>query len=152
MRQDGIERRLVEADAQCRAQGLRLTAGRRLALRTLLEAGRPLGAYAIQHALADQGRAVAPAMVYRWMGFLVEGGLVHRLERLNAYVACANPGRGHPAQFLICHDCGRVTEINDDRLEEVVRDVAEARGFLVAGGSMEIIARCPSCRHGGGCA
>lgn len=150
--QQSIEHRLAEADAQCRAQGVRLTSGRRLALRILLEAGRPLGAYAVQHAMAERGRMATPAMVYRWMGFLIDGGLAHRLERLNAYVACAHPGRGHPSQFLICQDCGRVTEITDLRLEEAVRETAEAHGFAVTGGSIEIIVRCPAHLHGGGCA
>ncbi len=146
MGQSGIEGRLTEADARCRQHGKRLTQGRRLALRILLEAGRPLGAYAIQHALAERGRMVAPAMVYRWMAFLVDGGLVHRLERLNAYMACTHPTLGHAAQFLVCQDCGHVTEISDDRLERMVGKLAQERGYGVVGGSVEIIARCPACR------
>lgn len=152
MEEDVIEHRLAVADAQCRARGVRLTAGRRMALRVLLEARRPLGAYAIQHKLSEAGRSAAPAMVYRWMAFLVDAGLVHRLERLNAFVACAHPGKSHPLQFLVCRDCGRVTEIEDETLETVVRDVAETRGYAVSGGSMEILVRCPACLSGGGCA
>lgn len=147
-----VEQRLTDAETQCRARGARLTSGRRLALRILLEAGRPLGAYAVQSAMADLGRVATPAMVYRWMGFLIDEGLAHRLERLNAYVACAHPGRGHPSQFLICQDCGRVTEITDPRLEDAVRETAEAHGFAVTGGSVEILVRCPAHLHGGGCA
>jgi Fe2+ or Zn2+ uptake regulation protein len=54
----------------------------------------------------------APITVYRALDFLMENGLVHRIESRNAFLACAHD---HDATsmvaFLICERCGSVGEI-----------------------------------------
>jgi hypothetical protein len=69
---------------------------------------RPLSAYTILDQLRDQGFR-APLQVYRALDKLVEFGLVHRLESLNAFVACRHPDcEDHETiAFMICEKCGR---------------------------------------------
>ena len=43
-----------------------------------------------------------PPVAYRALDFLVENGFVHKIERLNAFVACALPGTVHSPAFMIC--------------------------------------------------
>ncbi len=40
----------------------------------------------------------------------MEQGLAHRIERLNAYVACAHPGPVNDPAFMICRSCHKVAE------------------------------------------
>ena len=68
----------------------------------------------------------APPTVYRALGQLTARGLVHRLESLNAFVACAHPRHGEGTAFAICGDCGVVEEFVDS-------DVSAALGALAGG-------------------
>ena len=87
-------------------------------LLTLLRvATRPLTAYALLDGARDAG-VRAPTQVYRALEKLMALGLVHRLDSLNAYVACTQPLTCRPghAAFAICDDCGAVDEFDDAAL------------------------------------
>ena len=59
-------------------------------LRVLRSAKSPMSAYAILGAVQNT-RITAPTTVYRALSRLIADGAVHRLESLNAYVACRAP-------------------------------------------------------------
>ena len=63
--------------------------------------------------------------MYRALDFLLQNGLVHRIESLNAYVGCGEPGEGHSGQFLICRTCHRVAELEDPAISALIVDKAE---------------------------
>ncbi|MFQ5438250.1 MAG: Fur family transcriptional regulator [Paracoccaceae bacterium] len=135
-----------EARRRCLGEGLRLTPIRARVLEILLETHRALGAYDILQRLSAEGMGHQPPMVYRALDFLVGNGLVHRLERLNAFTACATTGAGHEALFLICSDCRRVAETPLDTLANDIDAPAAALGFEVRSRMVEIVGRCPACR------
>ena len=128
------------AEEACRASGRDLTPARRLALEVLLESHAPLGAYDVLARLAEAGLGRQPPVAYRALGFLTEAGLAHRIERLNAYIACAHPGESHEPAFLICRDCGTVAEA------EAGRPVTDPGGFAVEGTVVEAVGLCPGCQ------
>src|SRR6202158_2631430 len=78
------------AEALCAERGQRLTPMRRQVLEVLATSHNPLGAYEIMDRLAGTGPRPAPITVYRALDFLMENGLVHRIESRNAYLACAH--------------------------------------------------------------
>ncbi len=89
-----------------------LTRNQSLVFNALVESDGPLSAYTLLDRLREHGFR-APLQVYRALDKLVEFGMVHRLESLNAFVACAHPhdgcsGHGTVA-FMICNTCGHVT-------------------------------------------
>ena len=86
---------LDAVQAVCDARGLRLTPVRRRVLEILLEGHSALGAYEVLRRLTGEGGAPQPPVAYRALDFLVANGFAHRIERLNAYVACCVPGQGH---------------------------------------------------------
>jgi Fur family zinc uptake transcriptional regulator len=140
---------LAAAEARCADRGVRLTAQRRRVLEMLLEDHAPVGAYDILSRLAAEGRPTAPVAVYRALDFLREHGLAHRLASLNAFVACARPGREHGAQFLICGRCRSVAEIEDGGIARAVRGAAAEAGFAADWPVVEIAGLCPACRETG---
>jgi len=111
---------------------------------------RPRGAYDILEDLATGGKKPAPLTVYRALDFLVEHGLVHRLESLNAFIGCPHPGGGHASQFLVCERCGTATELNDPGVAAAIARSAEALGFEVGRPIVEVRGLCPKYRGGGG--
>ena len=72
---------------------------RRRALEILLKEHRALGAYEVLDGLREPGFGSQPPVAYRALEFLVTHGFAHRVERLNAFIACAHPGKAHAPAF-----------------------------------------------------
>jgi Fur family zinc uptake transcriptional regulator len=149
---------LLERAAEiCAGRGARLTSLRRDVLELILESRAPVGAYDLLDRLRARRGGGAPPTVYRALEFLQEQGLVHRLERLSAFVGCAEtlggpPCHGHDhhtaTQFLICRRCGRVIEIEDRALAEALAAAALREGFALASATVEAEGECAACRVG----
>jgi Fur family zinc uptake transcriptional regulator len=140
----GVDSVLERAEAVCRTRGARLTAQRRRVLEILCRSDRPLGAYEILEAMGGAPGA-APPTVYRALDFLVEQGLVHRIETLHAFVGCNHPDHPHSSQFLICAECGRVRELEDAAVAQSLGTAAAQRGFQATRGVVEVIGTCARC-------
>ena len=136
---------LTGAEATCAARGVQLTPIRRRTLEVLLDAPKALGAYDILDRMTPEGRKKQPPAVYRALDFLTEHGFAHRLEKLNAYVACACPGAAHQPAFLICRSCDRVAE-SPDLTPRRLDDAAAAQGFEIERTVVEAVGLCPACR------
>src|SRR3954467_12679798 len=78
------------AEQVCAVRTQKFTPIRRQVLQALLSSHRPLGAYEVIDELAKSMPRPAPITVYRALDFLMENGLVHRIESRNAYLACAH--------------------------------------------------------------
>lgn len=124
-----------------------LTKNQALVMGALSSAGGPLSAYTILDRLRDDGLR-APLQVYRALDKLVEFGLVHRLESLNAFVACRHPGcDGHQfTAFMICDDCGSVIEIADNALAGRLKGLAQDADFVLEKSTVELRGLCAGCR------
>ena len=139
---------LDRAEALCRQRGARLTPQRRQVLAIVCDAQRPVGAYEILATLRALVPGAAPPTVYRALEFLVQQGLVHRLETLHAFVGCAHPDEPHAGQFLICRTCGAVSELEDALVSRSVQAAAAATGFRTERPVVEISGRCARCSGG----
>src|SRR5919197_1440596 len=140
-----VESALDRAAALCARRGARLTELRRQVLERIWLGHAPVGVYEILGGLHDGQRAAAPPTVYRALDFLIEQGLVHRIESLNAYVGCNCPDRAHVSQFLICARCGTAAELDDCRIAEAVLRRAGELGFAVERQTIEVRGLCPRC-------
>ncbi|WP_205032283.1 Fur family transcriptional regulator [Hwanghaeella grinnelliae] len=132
-------------DAQ---MGTDLTKNQQLVFDALSGADGPLSAYTILDLLRERGFR-APPQVYRALDKLVDIGLVHRLESLNAFVACRHPGcdtHEETIAFAICEDCGKVAEISDDALSDELGQIAGRSGFLLKKSTVELRGICGACR------
>jgi len=135
----------AEAEALIAERGLRLTPMRARVLEILLEEHRALRAYEVLDRLTEEGAARQPPIAYRALEFLTTHGLAHRLEGLNAFIACACPGRRHDAVFLICGPCGTVAELAEPNATDPLRARAAAAGFTATAATVEIDGVCPAC-------
>jgi len=136
---------LSSAETQCEAQGLRLTDMRRRVLELIWHKHTPVKAYDILAQLQKENPRTAPPTVYRAIEFLIDAGLVHRIESLNAYVGCGKPETNHAGQFLICNRCGVVAEMDDPRITRLLDKEAEQLNFKVELQTVEIRSLCPQC-------
>lgn len=127
-----------------------LTRNQSLVLDVLSRAEAPLSAYVILDKLRDQGFR-APLQVYRALEKLLEGGLVHRLESINAFVACSHAagdccrhGHGNVA-FAICNSCGHVMEFHDHEIDSRLAALTASKHFKVEKTTIEIRGLCADC-------
>lgn len=136
---------LDQAAQQCQQRGARFTPIRRRVLEMIAEAPGGLKAYDLLDRLAEEHAAARPPTVYRALEFLIDQGLVHRIESLNAYVACPCPEHAHGFQLLICRLCGRVEELHLDDVNAQLSRRARDLGFRVERQTIELLGHCEAC-------
>jgi len=139
-----LGRALTAAELRCGRLRERLTAPRRRVLQLLLQSDGPMKGYDLIAAFGVDGKPTNPPTVYRALEFLGRVGLVHRLESLNAFVACRLEGLDHRAAFLICDCCGAAQEFEPDFAAEVA--AATQAGYALSSITLEAHGRCAACR------
>lgn len=137
---------LAAAERLCARQGVRLTPIRRRVFELVWSSHAPIGAYDLLRRLSQEHARAAPPTVYRALDFLLAQGLIHRIESLNAFVGCADPGEAHAGQFLICDGCGAAAEMEDQAIDRAISRSAAEHGFAVERKTVEVRGRCPACR------
>lgn len=139
---------LAQVEAYCADAGLQFTPIRRRVLEILLQEHRALGAYDILDRLRAEGLGSQPPVAYRALDFLTKHGFCHRIERLNAFTACAHPGQDHAPAFLICRGCDAVAEAQGRPTEGLLGAAARDAGFSIERAVIEAEGLCPNCQAG----
>ena len=123
-----------------------LTKNQSMVMKVLSKASGPLSAYTILDQLRSKGLR-APLQVYRALDKLVEYGMAHRLESMNAFVACRHPDGESETMvaFAICESCGEVTEITNDKFDSQLHKLAGGAGFNVKKSTVELFGQCEAC-------
>ena len=123
-----------------------LTKNQMLVFEALSGSAQPMSAYVILDQLREAGLR-APLQVYRALDKLIETGLVHRLESLNAFVACAHKHCHDDcaSAFAICEKCGSVTEFSDDGVMERLRSWSGKAKFSPSRMVVEVRGLCAAC-------
>ncbi|MDH3638836.1 MAG: transcriptional repressor [Gammaproteobacteria bacterium] len=142
---DCVRDAIAAAESVCGSHKARLTPLRKTVLGLVWDSHKPAGAYDILEQLRAERDRVAPATVYRALDFLIEHGLIHRIESLNAFVGCSDPRNPHSGQFMICQRCKTVAELADPDIHRAVEQRARSLGFAVDRQTVEVIGVCDAC-------
>lgn len=141
----------------CEENGLRFTDPRRDVLAKIATSNKPIGAYDILGALAQELSTRAsthsalpahpkPPTVYRAIQFWSEHGFIHRIESLNAYIACHAGHKHQGSQFMICEHCHRVIELAAKTFLPVLETQQTVQVFEINRYSIEIYGVCKACQ------
>ena len=125
---------------------VRLTKNQSLVLDVLIKAGQPSGAYTLLDELRQHGFK-APLQVYRALEQLIGLGLVHRLESLNAFIACSHIScqTSGATAFVICDRCETVQEICDDSVSGFLASIAKKTKMKSTKSNIELHGLCNGC-------
>ncbi|MEO5962699.1 MAG: transcriptional repressor [Thermomonas sp.] len=132
----------------CHERGLRLTAIRARVLGFVAAAGKPIKAYDLLELVrgGEGAGAAAPPTVYRALDFLLSNGFIHKLESVNAFVACHHPNTDqHSVPFLICNRCHSAVELEDREVVDALDARARALGFVPQAQTLEVHGLCARC-------
>jgi Fur family transcriptional regulator, zinc uptake regulator len=142
-------RSLQSAERLCEDRGLAFTPLRRQVYALIADEETPLGAYELLDRLKKERANAAPVTVYRALDFLLEAGLIHRIDALQAYAACEiedpHQHAGHGGLMLVCNRCKNVIEFSNAGLERQIARTALEHGFRVGRSLIEIRGLCAAC-------
>ncbi len=139
-----------EVERACEERGLRLTPLRADVLRLVADARHPVKAYDLLAKISESKAGSAPPTIYRALDFLLENGFIHKLESINAFVACHHPSVRHTVPFLICDTCHAAIEMEDEKIGHQLEDKARALGFTPLAQTLEVHGLCASCARAKG--
>ena len=136
---------LESAAEHCLKNGANLTNLRRQVLDLVLAHDGVVKAYQILTDLQQARGSAAPPTVYRALEFLVEQGILHRVEALNGYVVCRHLDCAHPSVIMTCRDCGKVDEMAADEGFVALRQLCAVHGFDMDEQQLLLNGRCVQC-------
>ena len=142
---------VAAVERACSERGLRLTPIRARVLQLVADAGKPIKAYDLLEGIRldrgdDAPGSAAPPTVYRALDFLLANGFIHKLESINAFVACHHPNAiRHSVPFLICEGCNTATELEDASIVSALDAAARSLGFAPQAQTLEVHGLCARC-------
>jgi Fur family zinc uptake transcriptional regulator len=136
---------IAEAERRCAAASESLTPLRRRVLELLIDQPGPTKAYDLLP-LLDGEKQAKPPTIYRALDFLVRMGLAHRIESLNAFVACDIGACARSTIFLICEGCGGAVEFDAGHALVDLSDAAKKDGFSIRRTMIEASGLCGACQ------
>lgn len=101
-------------------------------------------AHQIHDDLAERGKSVGLATVYRTLQSLVESGQVDTLRNEGeiTYRKCRRAAHHH---HLVCRSCGLTVEFQGDVVESWARELAARNGFIQVEHTLEFFGLCEKC-------
>jgi len=126
----------------------KLTKNQQVVFDALRGSDGPLSAYQILDKESVRSKGLkAQKTIYRAHQKLNEAGLDHRIESLNAIVACELEQHTEPPAFMICQDCKHIIEVGSQSLQRSVKKQAAEQGFEVEHMHVEVTGRCRDCAN-----
>ncbi|MGR8933728.1 MAG: transcriptional repressor [Gammaproteobacteria bacterium] len=136
---------LRKAERLCLERGVQLTPIRHTVLELIWESHQAAKAYDLLERIKPMQFSAKPATVYRALDFLIEQGLIHRVESLNAFIGCVCSERQHDLLLLICKKCGQIEERPAPEVMAALSREVDRAGFVLHGKSLEIHGLCARC-------
>ena len=143
---DCVSEALVTAEHLCMERGVQLTPIRHKVLELIWESHKAVKAYELLDRLIPLQKAAKPATIYRALDFLIDQGLIHRIESLNAFVGCRCSGYQHDQLLLICKYCQEVEERSAKEVMLALSEEALQADFSVHSKAIEIHGICTKCQ------
>ncbi len=133
------------AERFCETHKYRMTEPRARVLSALAKDKQPMGAYQIINLLSSQTEKVSPPTIYRAIEFWHKHGFIHRIESMNAYVACCEHQHHENFCIFICSNCNTTQELNMKCLPGPVTHDIKNRHLTITNSVTEIRGKCSQC-------
>ncbi|MBX3193075.1 MAG: transcriptional repressor [Labilithrix sp.] len=133
----------LEIGESIRRAGVRLSESRRAIIDALVDAGDHVSVDDLARSLRARGLRVSLSTVYRAMRILMRLGIAREIRIGDTSHFELAVGREEHAH-LVCDACGGISELHDPRLDDAVREIAEANRFRWPA-RIEIRATCAAC-------
>jgi len=136
---------LKKAEDICTQKGTKLTKVRKTVLELIWQNHQGRKAYDLLEELKKQDAGAKPPTIYRALDFLVQNGLIHKIESTNSFVGCSHAELGKNCQLFICNSCGNVSELVSDVIVQEIMQGAKKQKFKVSSYTTEAKGLCSAC-------
>ena len=127
-------------------QGLKLTPERRAVFEAVLETHRHFDAEEMVSIIKEHEKKISRATVYRTLDLLVKGGFVRAMELGDSKKVYEHIIGHRHHDHLICTECGRTLEFDEDVIETLQQQVCERLNFKPHRHSLRIFGVCDRCQ------
>ncbi len=141
-----MTRAIGSAEKICKDKGVRFTATRRRILELICSGHKAVGAYELLDLFHKEDPKAQANTIYRALDFLMEIGLVHKIESLNAYIGCLQAKKQHQTVILICTHCKNAFELDATSVYQSLYAMSEENQFTPTALTIELHGLCASCR------
>ncbi|MBQ1335374.1 MAG: transcriptional repressor [Selenomonadaceae bacterium] len=128
----------------------KMTPQRQIVLQIFLDhPGEHLSAEDVHGILRDNHSEIGLATVYRSLELLSDLGILQKMEfgdGCSRYEVNAIDPDTHHHHHLICTKCGKVTEFEDDLLENLEQDIENKSGFRIMDHQVKFFGYCKECQ------
>jgi Fur family ferric uptake transcriptional regulator len=132
------------AEATLRENGGRMTRSRRALIGLIAAGPKALAPRELHRELRRRGVVMDLVSVYRNVGVLLKGGLLHRVLGSSAVRPCAEAREGcHHA--MVCTSCGEAREFNCAPVAAVLDQVRREMNFKLEEHVLELRGLCGAC-------
>lgn len=134
---------------QLKTKGYKLTPQRRAVYNTLVEnEGKHLTIEEIYEAVKVECPEIGLATVYRTLLILEDVNIVFKmtLDDGRMRYELSHSEEDHHHHHLICVQCGKVIEVEEDLLENLERDIESKYRFKITNHELKFFGYCSSCR------
>jgi Fur family ferric uptake transcriptional regulator len=128
-----------------RERGLKATRQRDEIVRALREGGSHVTVDELYQQVRRRNPRIGYATVYRTLRLLAESGWASARQFGERTARFEHRAEGEHHDHLICRDCGKITEFENDRLEALQNQIARQEGFRVLEHKLEIYGYCRAC-------
>lgn len=136
----------MDTKTYCQQHHIKLTPLREQILQIIQQSQAPVTAYEILDELKNANPKAQVMSVYRVINFLLEKGLIHRIESLNAVMSCCLLSEKHVSQWLICSHCNHAQEYASPMVQSLISEVEQQTEFSVTSPTIELVGVCASCK------
>ncbi|SHE89556.1 Fur family transcriptional regulator [Clostridium fallax] len=130
-------------------RGYKLTPQRRAIVDAIIESeGKHLTAEEIYDVVKKNCPEIGLATVYRTILLLEEMGIIYRLDLEDgcSRYELAHEDENHRHHHLVCNNCGKVLEVEDDLLDELEQRIEKTYNFKILDHSLKFFGLCDECR------
>ncbi|MDF1583471.1 MAG: transcriptional repressor [Methyloprofundus sp.] len=140
-----MQHALKSAEQICTKKGVRLTVIRKRILELICTGHKAIGAYELLDLFKLEDPKAKPVTIYRALDFLMEAGLVHKIESLNAFIGCLQAEKQHKSVILICDNCKNAYELDATAVYDSLFALSESMQFKPKCLTLELHGLCASC-------
>ena len=135
--------------AELRRNGFKLTPQRKNTLDIILKhSDKHLSIEEIYELVKEEYPRIGLATIYRTIQLFEDIGIVSKHnfdDGCNRY-EFADPSKEHNHHHLICLSCGEVSEMDEDLLDELEKEVENKKGFKVTNHTLKLFGYCKKCK------
>ncbi len=133
-------------------KNLRLTSQRQAIIDTVFSTEEHFTAEQLLDWSREKDQSVSRATVYRTLPLLTESGLLQQMDLGKDYTYydpnyCDHPHHSH----IICQDCDKIVEFDDEKLEKMEEEISQKMGFSLKTQKLQISATCDQLKKLGAC-